>query len=35
MADREIIVPESMRAIVERAGNVPAVRVGREVRRAG
>ncbi|WP_262332302.1 RidA family protein [Bosea sp. BH3] len=28
MADREIIVPESMRAIVERAGYAPAVRVG-------
>ena len=28
MADREIIVPESMRSIVERAGYAPAVRVG-------
>lgn len=28
MSDREIIVPDSMRAIVERAGYAPAVRVG-------
>lgn len=28
MSDREIIIPESMRPIVERAGYAPAVRVG-------
>ena len=28
MTDREIIVPEAMRAIVERSGYAPAVRVG-------
>lgn len=28
MAEREIIIPESMRNIVERAGYAPAVRVG-------
>jgi enamine deaminase RidA (YjgF/YER057c/UK114 family) len=28
MADREIIVPDAMRAIVERVGYAPAVRVG-------
>ncbi|MBK1842086.1 RidA family protein [Azospirillum sp. YIM B02556] len=31
MSDREIIVPESMRGIVERAGYAPAVKVGRTV----
>ncbi|WGS52479.1 RidA family protein [Paraburkholderia sp. D15] len=35
MSDREIIVPESMRPIVERAGYAPAVKVGTTVYCAG
>jgi len=35
MADREIIVPEPMRAIVERAGYAPAVKVGATLYCAG
>jgi enamine deaminase RidA (YjgF/YER057c/UK114 family) len=35
MSDREIIIPESMRPIVERAGYAPAVRVGETLYCAG
>ncbi|WP_213941332.1 RidA family protein [Pseudomonas sp. dw_612] len=35
MSDREIIIPEAMRAIVERAGYAPAVKVGATLYCAG
>ncbi|WP_322093069.1 RidA family protein [Paraburkholderia bannensis] len=35
MTDRELIVPQQMQAIVERAGYVPAVKVGKTVYCAG